>query len=257
VTQLADVQQFIELSQKTESPLDLKLLLDAITREMKFDHFALLHHVDTDLLSSNINYVRSGHLVALVTYPDQWVETYLQRKIVENDPVLIASERSTVGFSWSDVPKMIDYTAEHDKITAETRKAGLLNGFTVPANVPGETNGSVNFAQSSQDELPAENLVMAQLVGSFAFQAARDIMKRLCGPPKKQPARLSTRQLECLCLVARGKTDWEIAQILGISQETVKDHIEIARNKYGVAKRVQAVMRAVYDGQLTIKDVLS
>jgi len=58
-------------------------------------------------------------------------------------------------------------------------------------------------------------------------------------------------------LVARGKTDWEIGTILGISQETVKRHIADARARYDVTKRTQIVLRALYDGLVPLSEMLA
>lgn len=46
MSSLADVQGFIDQSRQVTSPEELHALLQAISREMGFDHFALVHHVD-------------------------------------------------------------------------------------------------------------------------------------------------------------------------------------------------------------------
>src|SRR3546814_8403862 len=71
---------------------------------------------------------------------------------------------------------LINVTAQHREITSDTRRAGIGNGFTVPAHVPGEANGSCNFAVRTGRELPKKNLPTAHLIGAFAFQAARNIV---------------------------------------------------------------------------------
>lgn len=93
-----------------------------------------------------------------------------------NDPVLLASHRSLVGFRWDDVPRYVDLTSVHRQITADARKGGMGQGFTVPAHVPGEANGSCSFAMRPGRALPERSLHFAQLVGSFAFQAARTLV---------------------------------------------------------------------------------
>jgi len=58
------------------------------------------------------------------------------------------------------------------------------------------------------------------------------------------PVELSDREIEALTWSARGKTSQEIAQILDLSKRTVDFHIENARQKLGVATRVEAAVRA-------------
>jgi DNA-binding response OmpR family regulator len=55
---------------------------------------------------------------------------------------------------------------------------------------------------------------------------------------------LADREVETLTWAARGKTFWEIGQILGLSKRTVEFHLENARRKLGVATRTQALIKA-------------
>lgn len=56
---------------------------------------------------------------------------------------------------------------------------------------------------------------------------------------------LTPRERECLVLVARGKSDWAIGRILGISERTVHNLVERAKRRLGVSGRTQAVVRAL------------
>lgn len=258
MSQLSDINRFIELSRAAKSPAELDRLILDITREMGFDHYALIHHVDLKAYEKDLQHIDRGELVALWNYPETWVEVYHERNIVANDPVLIASQRTNVGFVWEDMGNLIRITPLHRAITEDTRRAGLAQGFTVPAHIPGEANGSCNFAVRTGRPLPRHNLAMAQLVGSFAFQAARTMVENARRQPPPIPnKRLGDRQLECIALMARGKTDWEIGQILGISELTVRRHLTLAKEHYDVASRVQVVMRVMFEGKIALSDVLT
>lgn len=252
-----DVQTFIDQSRLVTGPLELERLLADISRDMGFDYYALIHHVDLSAYSADLRHVTDNGLLALTNYPESWIEAYVQRNIVADDPVLIASQRTNVGFTWEDVGKMIKVTSYHRAVTEDTRRAGLVQGFTVPCHIPGEANGSCTFAVRTGRSLPVRNLPMAQLIGSFAFQAARDLVRASLQDRVSAPAQpLSERQLQCVALVARGKSDWEIGKILGISEETVKRHLSLARAHYDVPKRIQVALRAIFEGQIALADVM-
>lgn len=258
MSQLSDINTFIELSRAARNPAELDRVILDITREMGFDHYALIHHVDLNAYSSDLQHLARGDLLALWNYPESWVEIYHERKIVANDPVLLASQRTNVGFVWEDMGNLIRITPLHQAITEDTRRAGLAQGFTVPAHIPGDATGSCNFAVSTGRSLPRHNLPMAQLVGSFAFQAARAMvgksrLQRASAPPR----RLGDRQLECIALAGRGKTDWEIGRILGIAENTARRHLTLAKEHYGVASRIQVVMRTIFEGKICLSDVLT
>lgn len=258
MSRLDAVQAFVDKARSLRRPSELHGLLAEITKEMGFDYFALMHHVDLTGYSQALTHMEQGELVALSTYPETWVEKYIADNIVANDPVLLASHRTNMGFSWSEIPSLISVTPAHREIRERTVKAGIDDGFTVPAHVPGESNGSCNFAMGSGSALPEDNnLKMAQLVGGFAFQAARAMVFNACPEAKAlRKAPLTQRQLECVLFAARGKSDWEIGKILGISPGTVKRHLEAARAHYEVGSRMQVVMRVLFEGQIGLVDTL-
>ena len=59
--------------------------------------------------------------------------------------------------------------------------------------------------------------------------------------------RPAARQNELLCLLAAGRTNSRIARQLGISEGTVRTHLENIYQKLGVSSRTAAVTRAFPD----------
>jgi DNA-binding NarL/FixJ family response regulator len=65
---------------------------------------------------------------------------------------------------------------------------------------------------------------------------------------------LSDREMEVLSCVVRGMSNKEIATRLGISHQTVKNHVTAILRKFGVEDRTQAVVYALKRGWVTLKD---
>jgi DNA-binding NarL/FixJ family response regulator len=59
---------------------------------------------------------------------------------------------------------------------------------------------------------------------------------------------LTSRELSCLALVAEGLTNREIAEVLGVTSETIKSHLSVVREKLGASDRAQAVAIGVRRG---------
>lgn len=226
---------------------DLSAAMTAITTRLGFRYFALTHHVD--VISA------SGSAIRLHNYPSRWADYYDARGLAVSDPVHRASHVTSIGFRWSDMPDMIPLTADDRRMLALGRAEGIGDGFTVPANVPGEARGSCSFANDAGDPVPEAMLPAAQLAGAFAFEGARRLWTprgHLAGGP--HPV-LTDRQRDCVLWAARGKGDWEISRILGVSKETVARHIKDACERYGVNKRTLLAIRTLFDGTLTFTDI--
>jgi DNA-binding CsgD family transcriptional regulator len=58
------------------------------------------------------------------------------------------------------------------------------------------------------------------------------------------------REIEVLRWISSGKSDWQVGQILRISDKTVNFHVENMKRKLGVATRIQVVVQAVYEGKI-------
>ena len=56
---------------------------------------------------------------------------------------------------------------------------------------------------------------------------------------------LTPREIECLGWCSRGKTNWEISRILGLSERTVEHYLSRANRKLGSTNRAQAVACAL------------
>ena len=90
-------------------------------------------------------------------------------------------------------------------------------------------------------------------MGLYAHEAARLLL--LAVHPSPAP-RLTPRERECFELLGRGKEDWTISQLLGIRPDSVKKTIHRGRDRYGVASRTQALVRAILYRQINIGDLL-
>lgn len=77
-------------------------------------------------------------------------------------------------------------------------------------------------------------------------------MLRIWGHDTERDMLVSARELECLRWIAEGKTAWEAGVILGISERTVRFHLNAAREKLDCLTTTQAVAKAVAQQLITL-----
>jgi LuxR family transcriptional regulator, quorum-sensing system regulator CciR len=241
------VDTFVRAVSEVQSEADLAILLEEITREMGFTYFALTQHIDVRRAPSAA--------IRLANYPLDWVAYFDEHALGSSDPVHRASQLTSVGFGWSRLDGMITLTPRDREVLALAQARGIGDGFTVPAHVPGEANGSCSFATEAGVTLSDDHLPLAQLVGAFAFEAARRLRNMRAGDADPPP-QLTDRQRDCVIWVARGQSDWEIARILDLSPETVTEYLKRARERYGVCKRTLLTVHTLFDGTISFTDVL-
>lgn len=230
---------------KVGSIKDLEQALSNISHRLGFDHFAL----SLELRNGNCG----PPSILIHDYPEEWAKVYTGFDLAGQDPVRRAGDRSFMGFCWKQIERLIPLTRGDRQMLAVGRECGISDGYTIPRHLPGLAHGSCTFAVSPDNSLPSDMLVAAEVTGALALASALD----LCGParPCTLPA-LSDRQRECVLWMARGKTAAETAIILGISLETVNQHLKMSRERYGVHCKQLLVIRAMFDGLIGFRDVI-
>ncbi len=246
---LQAVQRFANDAQTASNIGELESCITFASAEMGFDYFAIVHHVDFGHLTPDA--------IRLSNYPERFTAKIREGQFAR-DPVLRASERTNLGFVWSDVPQLITLSDRDRAYMRAAAEMGLADGFTVPYHVPGDTLGSCHFAVNRSGALPVDHLAAAQSIGAFGFEAARRLLAVDDQSTRLAPrVPLTQRQRDCLVEVARGKSDTVIAQLLGLRPRTVNEYIEGAKRRYLVSTRQQLIVRALFQSDICFAEVLA
>ena len=104
-------------------------------------------------------------------------------------------------------------------------------------------------------ESPLNQELAMQLISRFTRESREptvqpDVAKHR-GADASALEALTPRELEVLRLLAKGKSNPQIAQDLVISRATAKTHVERIIRKLGVSDRTQAALRAIETGLVT------
>jgi DNA-binding NarL/FixJ family response regulator len=130
-------------------------------------------------------------------------------------------------------------TFDHDKYVYEALRAGA-SGFLLKSSPPRDLAGAIRIVASGNALLAPD--VTRRLIEDFVSRPR---------PGSGRPAilaALTPREGEVMTLIARVRSNSEIAAELYLSEPTVKTHVTRIFAKLGVRDRVQAVVLAYESG---------
>lgn len=225
---------------------ELRHTLGQAKEWLGFDHFAICHYIlDPDRTM----------VVNFSSMPGRWQDAVSMAHHWKYCPIAEACQRTLSGFAWSELPLLIELNDDHRKMLKLAEECGIGDGYSIAANMPATVSGSISFAVTRERQLPRENLAAAHFLAAIAYSASLRIAQQTYAAVERQ--KLSPRQLECIVLVAQGKTDWEIGRILAISKETAHKHIQGAMQRLGATSRAQLVIRALCLAQMHLREALN
>lgn len=181
-----------------------------------------------------------------------WTDMYFEKGYVTVDRAsLLSLTRVTPWTYQAVIGRSPDSPLEREMI-GEVRASGIRSGLGIPLHGLGLAAGLMHLGstlpQAEFERLDREARPLAVLLSAYFHERMLALLE---GAPADAD-RLSPRERECLLWVARGKTSWEIAAILGIAESTVNNILVSARRRLQVSTRAQAAAKAVATGQIVL-----
>jgi LuxR family transcriptional regulator, quorum-sensing system regulator BjaR1 len=183
--------------------------------------------------------------VLCLSWPDAWTARYIERNYIRNDPARLHLSRSVEPFLWSEMTACDAYTPQQKKIVYEASEFRMKSGIIFP--MPGLRSGPAMVTIAGEnDDVSDDDLMRLHLAAIYTHAVVRKL-SRLHSDQPIRPS-FSPRERECLQWYAAGKSEWEIGEILSISEKTANTYLERAKQKLGVATRKQAIVAGLRNG---------
>jgi DNA-binding CsgD family transcriptional regulator len=240
------VDDFIEQANQTLSTDELSRLFRNAIGNLGFDQFC--YSLFTDHPSLGVN---AGHALA-GNYPLDWMSHYLANGYDKNDPVLCYGGAISAPFTWDWLCQTRTLTPEQKKVMGEAGDAGLRYGAAIPIfGHSGEIAGL--GVASTLGGVKADRVVLSKLrVLAIEFHHIYTELKGKGGASLNATSeiRLTGREKEILLWVSAGKSDFVIADILGVSHSAIRFHMGNIFKKLNVNERTLAAVKAIRQGLL-------
>ena len=188
---------------------------------------------------------------ALASYGSDWANYYEGNRLFLVDPVVLSSFQRFHPYEW----KQLDWSGKSSRaLMADATDGGVgSQGFSVPIRGPhGETAlFSINHNATDgvwEKKIDREfNEIL--LVSHYVHETARRLIN---APVDEEVPALSPREVDALTYLALGQNRARIAEILQISEHTLRVYIESSRMKLAASNTTQAVAKAITNGLISV-----
>jgi DNA-binding CsgD family transcriptional regulator len=186
------------------------------------------------------------HRFFFVNWPADWVEFYNKGGWFQHDILPIEARRRIAPYLWSELVKSSKLTAAQKALYDAGWAYGWRDVFAVPIHGPGSLQGLVTIATREMLPWTQEDRALLEIMARTIWEHCRTAEAFGSFDPGR--IKLSPREIECLQWAAAGKSDTDIAALIGIKPATAHFHIEQAKKRLGVRSRVEAVAFGVLQG---------
>lgn len=195
--------------------------------------------------------------IVLSTYPTGFTEVFVDQGLFYHAPMVKWVINNDGVCSWRHISEMRNAGTLTDKeleVVAFNAKFGLKAGYTVSfRGVSNRSRAGIALAvgpDRTQDEVDE----MWKRDGQSITVINHMMHLKLLTLPYSGARPLTRRQIEVLQWVGDGKTNDDIAILMGLTVGTVEKHLRLARDALNVETTAQAVLKASFFNQMFLLD---
>lgn len=190
------------------------------------------------------HFLGDPEFITIDNTPAAYRETYENRNTGRRDPVMQHCKTKSVPMIWDQST----YTkADRGDMWERQARFGYRYGISLALHMPEGRHFVLGVVRDQA--LPKDPVEITRVVASlqlFAVHAQEAAMRIIVPATAEQGSpTLTPRELETLRWTMEGKTAWEVANVLGISERTAVLHANNAMHKLGCVNKHQAVLKAL------------
>lgn len=180
--------------------------------------------------------------IFISSWHEEWADHWWQSGYMQHDPIIQYLLKTRKPFSWDTAYRHASQFGR--KILDESSEFKFSNGIAFPISTGTGPTGCVSLGA---DDIPFDPKVLA-MIEVVSINCYMHLVKLNGAELDYTIEHLSKREVEVMHYVAEGKTNWEIAQILELKEETVKSYLKSTAKKLDTVNRAHAVSKAIRKG---------
>lgn len=231
----------VELLGSASSEADVRKVCDRFCEQVTFEYFIFAVCDVTSLSSPEIH--------SITNYSAEWFNDYFEQGAQKVDPVVRYCFENTAPVRWDRLVLMEEYMDPNGvALMQRASESGLVNGLSIPIKAPSGEIAIFSLATGKSQDIERRLNQVLPVAHTFCVQLFDAYMRIRAERQTVKESALTSRERECLFWACEGKTTWEMARILEISERTVIFHLTSATKKLGAANRQHAVAKAILKG---------
>lgn len=195
------------------------------------------------------------HARVFSTWPQVIQSAFEQQRLLQADPVIVASRTATRAFAW-DLSLYDSDNPNHAELLKIRVDCDVTGGICIPVHEAWDGRSVLYLSGSDFPADPASILKLKLLsehlcsrVNAVTGHANSGIAPRHVF---MSVGELSPRERQVFGWIAFGKSSKDVATIMSISEHTVNDYIGSGIAKLNASNRTEAVLRALLTNQIDL-----
>jgi LuxR family quorum sensing-dependent transcriptional regulator len=177
--------------------------------------------------------------IRLSTWPKAWAVYWVKNRLLVSDPIARMASMQNRSFQWVEAFERFRVFSKPHRDTLF--EFGFTNGLAIPVHTGDGPPGCVSLGCERLDLDPSQQAAV-ELAAIHCYVK----LEKLLGVSMPVFVKdLTHRESEILHFVAAGKTNWEIGQILSISEYHVRDCLKAIFAKLNAVNRAHAIATAI------------
>lgn len=178
-------------------------------------------------------------------YPKDWIARYNQPEFRANDPIPDYVMREGKILTWQQCIAAQSLTTAQRNFVDQLTAHGLVDGVGIPLFGANRREAYVSILFDRIVKEKDRNIVREIVV---IIDAAHRLLVQMLFETDKKQMEFSRREQEVLNWIAKGKSNTDIATILGLSSSTIDTFVRRIFRKLDVGDRVTAVVKGMSCG---------